>query len=175
MIPLTSERLILRKMEGSDAEAFFEQYREPEIGLNAGWEPHKTIEDTLNFLTHYRSDNTFAVTLLSGQVIGSIGLIDDPRRALDRCMMMGYSYGKGFWHQGYATEAGRCVLAHGFRTLNLRVISAYTFDYNHASRHVLEKLGFRYEGTLRSAEERFDGQIFDICCYSILSEEYGVL
>ena len=43
---------------------------------------------------------------------------------------------------------------------------------NDRSRRVIEKCGFQYEGTIRRAFQRGDGQIFDDVCYSILKEEY---
>ncbi len=43
---------------------------------------------------------------------------------------------------------------------------------NKRSRRVIEKCGFRHEGTILRAFQRFDGQIFDDESYSILKEEY---
>ena len=41
------------------------------------------------------------------------------------------------------------------------------------SRRVIEKLGFRYEGTLRRAHVRVsDGRVCDELCYSMTKEEY---
>ena len=78
----------------------------------------------------------------SGSVIGHAGLqrlhgTDD--------VELGYYLGRAAWGQGYATEAGRACLAYGFETCGLHRIVAVVRPDNHASRHVLEKLGFRYE------------------------------
>jgi RimJ/RimL family protein N-acetyltransferase len=59
---------------------------------------------------------------------------------------IGYRYVRAAWGRGVATEAGRAVLDHGFRTLGLDPIVAVTRRENLASRRVLEKLGLRYEG-----------------------------
>jgi RimJ/RimL family protein N-acetyltransferase len=59
---------------------------------------------------------------------------------------IGYRYIRNAWGQGVATEAGRAVLDHGFRALRLDPIVAVTRRENRASRHVLEKLGLRYQG-----------------------------
>lgn len=40
------------------------------------------------------------------------------------------------------------------------------------SRRVIEKCGFRYEGTLRRTYRIYDGSIKTIMCYSMLKEEY---
>lgn len=46
------------------------------------------------------------------------------------------------------------------------------FAQNQRSRRVIEKCGFRYEGTILRGFRRFDGQVFDDVCYSITREEY---
>ncbi|HSA83179.1 MAG TPA: GNAT family N-acetyltransferase [Geminicoccaceae bacterium] len=59
---------------------------------------------------------------------------------------IGYRYIRAAWGRGVATEAGRAVLEHGFRTLGLDPIVAVTHPDNRASQRVLEKLGLRYLG-----------------------------
>jgi len=55
---------------------------------------------------------------------------------------------KPYWGQGLATEATRAVLRHGFETVRLPRIVAATHPDNF-SRHILEKLGMRYDAQLR--------------------------
>ncbi|MDO4539564.1 MAG: GNAT family N-acetyltransferase, partial [Syntrophomonadaceae bacterium] len=40
------------------------------------------------------------------------------------------------------------------------------------SKRVIEKCGFRYEGTLRQAERIYDGKVYDHLCYSLTRKEY---
>jgi ribosomal-protein-alanine N-acetyltransferase len=47
--------------------------------------------------------------------------------------------------RGYATEAGRAVVAHAFAGVGLARLIAITTADNLASRRVMEKLGFSYE------------------------------
>ena len=51
-----------------------------------------------------------------------------------------------FWGRGYAIEAARACVAHGFGTLNLPRIGAFTVPANVRSRRVMETLGMRYTG-----------------------------
>lgn len=44
---LKTERLLLRKWQGSDAESLFEYAKNPEIGPIAGWPPRKSVEDSV--------------------------------------------------------------------------------------------------------------------------------
>ncbi len=51
------------------------------------------------------------------------------------------------WHgQGFATEAGRAVLADGWDRLGLTRIITVMDSPNAASRRLVDKLGFRFEG-----------------------------
>lgn len=62
---------------------------------------------------------------------------------------VGYEINPEFWGRGLMTEALRAVVSCGHRTFGLNRIEAWTLPGNGASDRVLEKAGFRYEGTLR--------------------------
>jgi RimJ/RimL family protein N-acetyltransferase len=62
---------------------------------------------------------------------------------------LGYRYVRAAWGQGVATAAGRAVLDHGFRDLQLDPIIAVAHPGNRASRRMLEKLGLRSQGMAR--------------------------
>jgi RimJ/RimL family protein N-acetyltransferase len=59
---------------------------------------------------------------------------------------IGYRYLRAAWGQGVATEAGHAVLRHGFEALGFDPIVAVARLENRGSRHVLDKLGLRYQG-----------------------------
>src|ERR1051325_9962683 len=58
----------------------------------------------------------------------------------------GYLFARDRWGRGYATEAGRAALRHGFRRLGFVEVVARVEPANAASRRVLERLGFEYRG-----------------------------
>jgi RimJ/RimL family protein N-acetyltransferase len=60
---------------------------------------------------------------------------------------IGYRYLRSAWGRGIATEAGRAVLDHGFRSLRFDPIVGVTHPANLASQRVLVKLGLRPRGT----------------------------
>ena len=64
--------------------------------------------------------------------VGTIGLDDE----------LGYWLAQDAWGQGYATEAGRAVLAHHYAKPASGIVKSSHFEENNASRHVLQKLGF---------------------------------
>ena len=58
-----------------------------------------------------------------------------------------------------------------FRTFDTPAVGAGVYDYNEASRRLLESLGFAEEGRLR--EYRFiDGEYRDCVQYGLLRREY---
>lgn len=52
-----------------------------------------------------------------------------------------------YWGRGYATEAARLALEHGFGVLKAREIVAFTAPVNARSRAVMERLGMRHDLT----------------------------
>jgi RimJ/RimL family protein N-acetyltransferase len=59
---------------------------------------------------------------------------------------LGYRIKKDHWGNGYATEACRPVISHGFEVLGLSEITVVTDPENRASQNVLAKLGFEPAG-----------------------------
>ncbi|MEV6492176.1 GNAT family N-acetyltransferase [Actinoplanes sp. NPDC051633] len=78
----------------------------------------------------------------TGQVIGHAGI---QRLEGTDDVELAYYLGRMAWGQGYATEAALACLTYGFETIRLPRIVATVRTENAASRHVLEKLGFRHE------------------------------
>lgn len=178
---LTTERLVLRAFRPSDAPDVFSYSHDPRVGHDAGCPPHQTIDDSLAFITQIASQgHVWAIVNPTvtdeahpeGTVLGSIGLIADPARPHDGALMLGYALGSAWWGQGFTTEAARCVISYGFDDLGLELISCTCYPWNTASRRVIEKCGFAYEGTRRAAEVTYEGILEDFRCHSLTREEW---
>lgn len=172
-----SKRLVMRPFRQSDINDFFEYAKNPEVGPNAGRKPHETKLDTQKILDIFmgnKGDIIFAPELKeNGKVIGSVGLGGDEKRALPDCLEAGYVLSRDYWGRGLMTEAVRAALKFGFEELGLSMISVGHFPGNLRSKRVIEKCGFKYEGTIRKAYELFDGSFVDECIYSITKEEFA--
>ncbi|MBP3941678.1 MAG: GNAT family N-acetyltransferase [Christensenellaceae bacterium] len=59
-------------------------------------------------------------------------------------------------------------MEYGFDKMKLDLISAYVYPENERSKHVLEKLGFAFEGRMRLASTKWNGEVTDDLCYSIV-------
>ncbi|MDL2289358.1 GNAT family N-acetyltransferase [Clostridia bacterium OttesenSCG-928-F22] len=175
---IQTERLLLRPMQAGDAQDFYEYAKNPNVGPNAGWKPHESIEETKGLLEELfiGSRSSWGITLKENRkLIGSIGLVDDAKRMNKGCRMLGYSIGEHHWGRGITTEAARAVIRYGFEQMGLSIISVYVYPFNERSKRVIEKCGFQYEGRLRAAEEIYSGNIYDNICYSITLDEYKKL
>lgn len=64
---------------------------------------------------------------------------------------IGYWIGRPYWGKGFATEAVRRVLLHGFGTLGLAEVEATVFPGNDRSVQVLNKTGFIETGPAERA------------------------
>ena len=177
MKTLNTPRLNLRDWRMSDLEDLYLYAKEPDTGIHAGWPAHQSREESLEILEMFicNQDCWAIVEKRTGRVIGSFGLHKDSHRRNPNSRMIGYVISAQCKGQGYATEATKAVLKHAFEELNLEIISVNHFHYNLASRRVIEKCGFQYEGTLRQAIVRFDGAILDDYCYSMTKQEWSNL
>ncbi len=82
-------------------------------------------------------------------LIGAITL-DSIQRGPAQTGTIGYWVGQKFARQGYMREAVLAVVHHAFTELDLSRIQAGCLPENKASRGVLEKTGFKYEGVAQS-------------------------
>lgn len=137
-------------------------------GLAQGRNLHLAIVVKPEYVPEAATADDAAEMGADGLFIGSMGF---EFNRLANAAELGYWIGYPYWNRGYATEAARAMVAYGFETLGLNRIQACHMDHNPASGRVMQKIGMKYEGTLRQATFRF-GQYHDLLMYSILRSEY---
>jgi len=171
---LETERMVLRPWKTDDIDDFYEYAKNPNVGPNAGWEPHKDKEVSLKILQSFIEKDEVRAIVYKGnnKVIGSVGVHCDEKRNGINAKMIGYVLSEDYWGKGLMSEAVKEVIKYLFEEENLDVISCYHYPFNIRSKRVIEKCGFKYEGTLRLTSEIFDGNIYDDVCYSITREDY---
>jgi len=57
---------------------------------------------------------------------------------------LAYAITHAHWSKGFATEIAMAALQHGFNTMHLDRIVAFTLPHNKASRGVMENCGFKF-------------------------------
>ena len=91
----------------------------------------------------------FLIERATGRVLGAITL-DNIRRGPAQAGTLGYWVGARYARQGFMREAIAAVVDHAFGPMDLSRIEAACLPENAASRGVLEKTGFKYEGVAQS-------------------------
>lgn len=149
---LETKRLILRPWEESDAQSLYLYAKDKDIGPIAGWQPHKSVEDSLEIIrTVLAQPQTYAVCLKTdNKAIGSISLMfgesTDLTDKADECEL-GYWIGKPFWGQGLIPEAVRELMRCAFEELTVSAVWCGYYEGNEKSKRVQEKCGFVYHHT----------------------------
>lgn len=117
------------------------------------------------------SDDPSALCAIRAEetVVGwAVTTLHDPRA---RVAYVGYYVLPDYWGNGYASEAARLLIVYAFDELNAHRVEASVQADNPASERVLEKLGFRNEGTRRDAYYK-RGEYKDISLWSLLDSEF---
>ncbi len=179
---LSTQRLLLRGLELSDALAIFAYARDPEVAKWTLWSAHESPADSRAFIREYafpsyarRQHEPYGLILKddpSREVVGTVGCFRSDGSTKDLRLEMGYALARPHWGKGLMAEAGAEVLRHLFATTAVDRIQARCKVENVGSARVLEKLGMRYEGTLRRALTHA-GRPWDMKYYSILRDDYG--
>ena len=157
-IEIETDRLSIREFDPSDAALvwrytseqegiFFEEGRAENQADVVRW-----IEEVLTLARQLeRLRHQLAVHLRDGdELIGTARVHNDIPHDLQGSV--GYALWRGYWGNGFATEAATAVLDLGFDTLGLHRIEATIEPDNRASIRVAEKLGMRLAGRMK---ERF--------------------
>lgn len=108
----------------------------------------------------------FAIAV-NDKAIGSIGVFRKDN-IHSRTAEMGYYVCEQYWGKGIGTDAVKQACEYIFIKTDIIRIFAEPFAYNMPSCRLLEKAGFKYEGTLRKNAVK-NGRILDMKMYSIIN------
>ena len=175
---IETERLILRRMELSDAQMAFDHWLSDErVSDNRVSAAHKTVSETIERITKIVEDYTkedfcwWGIDQkANGKLIGEIDLYDFDN-ATGNCEVS-YSIGYEWWNNGYATEALMAVMEYGFRHMQIHKIAAAHNTDNMASGKVMLKAGMVREGVIRHMVRNAKNQYKDCAIYGIIQEDY---
>ena len=166
----------IRKWELSDAKDLAAALSNKKVqdNLRDGLPYPYTEQDGKEFISAMLSadeSETFAFAItVDNMVIGSIGIFRQGN-IHRQTAELGYYIAEEYWGKGIMTEAVKQICEYVFGNSDIIRIYAEPFAYNIASCRVLEKVGFQYEGTLRSNAVK-NGKVIDMKMYSLIKEEY---
>ena len=166
----------IRKWELSDAKDLAAALSNKKVqdNLRDGLPYPYTEQDGKEFISAMLSadeNETFAFAItVNNMVIGSIGIFRQGN-IHRQTAELGYYIAEEYWGKGIMTEVVKQICEYVFGDSDIIRIYAEPFAYNIASCRVLEKVGFQYEGTLRSNAVK-NGKVIDMKMYSLIKEEY---
>jgi RimJ/RimL family protein N-acetyltransferase len=164
---LETARLLLRPLTADDAPFILELVNEPSWLRFIGDRGVRNLDDARRYVAEgpgamYARHGVGLLLVESkegGEPLGICGLI---RRDALPDVDIGFAFVPRHWGKGYAHESAAAVLDHGRRDLGLRRIVAITSVDNESSIRLLEKLGMKYEQTIRMPGDSEDLKLFAI-------------
>lgn len=169
---LETERMVLRRFVASDLEYLVELDSDPEVMrfINGGLATQREVMQNKilpTFLSSYEPVPGLGIFATiekpGGEFLGWFSF-----RAKDEAhpdeVELGYRLRRTIWGQGYATEGARALIRKGFTELGVQRVIATTYEYNLASRRVMEKAGLTLARTYRMTLE--DLQTLDTAYHS---------
>lgn len=159
-VQIETERMTLRLPQHGDWKAWA-ALREESTGFLMPWEPvwsgdhlsRRAFTNRVYWAARAEAQGTALPLMLIRRedraLLGAITL-DNIRRGPSQSGTLGYWIGQRFARNGYMREAILAVVHHAFVVLDLSRIEAACLPENAASRGVLEKCGFKYEGVAQS-------------------------
>lgn len=172
---LETNRFILRKLKQSDAKSIFSYLSREEViryyDIDKLTQQQQAVELIESILFRYNIERQlrWGITIKEQNiVIGTCGFhaieVENFKAEI------GYDLHPEYWGKGIMTEVVNKIVEYGFYQMGLNRIEAYYHPLNNASRRVLEKSGFKFEGLLR---KRFfkKGEFIDAALSSLIKDE----
>lgn len=153
MEQIKTNRLLLKGLSLNDADDMYLYAKEPSVGFNAGWPPHKDLNETKEILKVMIKQNDIYGIYLNNKLIGTIDIT-----IREKDYYLGYALAKDYWGQGIMTEAAKALIQQFFTKNKGFKIYAKTLNTNLRSQNVLKKMGFSF---IKDTKTKVFGQVLD--------------
>jgi RimJ/RimL family protein N-acetyltransferase len=172
---LEAANVVLRGLEERDVPALFQVFSDPEVMRYWSSTPMQTEDEAAAYLRDIqdglRTRRLFQWGIVVGddEVIGTCTLyhLEHGHRRGE----IGFALGRRHWGQGLASQALTALLEFAFGTLDLNRIEADADPRNERSLGLLERHGFRREGSMRE-RYRVGGEVQDTVMLGLLRREW---
>lgn len=170
---LKGERVTLRALEPTDAEALYQWHLDHEFSdldgviyptSRASWEEFVGKIATPSF-----NELILGIEIQPAELIGYISL--KRTRPEERNADFGIAIRKENWSQAYGRDATNTIPCFAFNEMNLHRVTLTVLDYNERAQRCYLACGFREEGRLREAKYR-EGRYCDKIVMGVLKSEY---
>ena len=175
---ITTERLTLRRIAEHDVQDVLECVAHPSFAratpeieaTEAGVRRYIAAQNDLQPFEQGQCFDLAVERRADGKVIGLLSLVREEHGQA----ALGFALAVDHRGQGYATEAVRGLMGHGFGRLGLHRVHADTHSDNPGAWRVMERVGMRREGCLREATLR-DGNWVNVVVYGLLATEWTAI
>lgn len=170
---IVGNRVVLREATRDDMANKVRWFNDPKVSKTLLLEENLDLEKTLEWFDRHKEDNSrhdLVIETKEAEPIGITGLLHiDPVHKTAECFCVIGE--KAYWGKGLGTEVHAALIDWGFKHLGLHKIWADIRAENIAIIKVIERLGFKIEGTLR--EEKCIGQKrIDVVRIGLLRDEF---
>jgi RimJ/RimL family protein N-acetyltransferase len=170
---ITGDHIRLRPLTEADMILKVKWYNDPAVRKTLVVDEVFELEKTLAWFRTLASNETradFLVESLDGVPLGITGLIDlDRKNKTAQCYCVIGE--KSFWSKGFGTEIHSVLFQWGFEVFDIEKIWAHIRTNNPAIFRVVEKLGFKIEGTLRQ-DKIIAGHRIDLYHIGLMRNEF---
>jgi [ribosomal protein S5]-alanine N-acetyltransferase len=154
VLPIHTERLVIRELSESDVDGAHRVYGDPEVMRYVGSDGlprtrEQSAAGVARMMDGQRRNgfSLWAVELAeSGEMIGVCGVVHVDSTGPD--VELVYEFQRSAWGKGYATEAARACLAAALGPLGLKRVVALAYPENAQSIRIMQKLGMREVGVV---------------------------
>jgi ribosomal-protein-alanine N-acetyltransferase len=168
----------LRDLMLSDKEEYYAMMSDPEVVKYLSDEDIPTsvesAEQEIKFWggLFYRKQSVFwaVADTTNNKFIGTVGY--NSWNIHNRRAEISYDLMRDHWRKGIMTKALNNALVFGFKNMDLMRIEARTMLENIPSQKILEKVGFKKEGILRSYRI-IRGEPTDVLIYSLVRSDFA--
>lgn len=181
---IVPSQIILRPVKPTDADAIYSGAQDPEVPKFTTLPANYTIDNAINFAKNRaperhanrlelifaidaRFDERDGATDQLVQLAGIISLhsIDFANHRAE----IGYWLVKEARNKGIGTAAVELLTEYGLMTMGFRRIDALVDNRNEASKRLLIKAGYEFEGLLKKYVTRADGSQIDMAIFAATS------
>ncbi len=165
---IETKRLLIRPLSHADAAEVQTAKEEawPELQLWMSWAyapmlPRAALDD---YISSRPPENPWDAAIAISKDNGRFAVMSGIAASSEE-----KGYGTGYWTarhargKGYATEVTNALIRHAFANMGARKVLIDYYADNHASRRVIEKLGFTFLRTVAGGHKRcLDGTPLDV-------------
>lgn len=164
---IETPRLLLRELSATDDKFILALMNEPGYLQHIGDRGIRTLEDARSYIRDKFTASyaafgygLYLVELKEKRApVGICGLV---KRDIFEHPDIGFAFLQEYWSRGLAFEAASAALHHGFDVLGLTTVLGITSPTNRSAIRLLEKLGLRYQKTVRVPSVDHDSMLFSI-------------